>query len=48
MSKSFKFNPDNTKQEQQQSKQAKLLKRKQQTEKQFWRIVASQQHKDTI
>ena len=43
MSKSFRFNPDNTKQEQQQSKQAKLLKRKQQTEKQFWRNLSTQQ-----
>jgi hypothetical protein len=46
MSKSFKFTHDTTKQEQQQSKQAKLLKRKQQTEKQFWRNVTSQQQKE--
>jgi hypothetical protein len=41
MSKSFRFSADSTKQEQQQSKQAKLLKRKQQTEKQFWRSVTT-------
>jgi hypothetical protein len=39
MGKSFRFSADSTKQEQQQSKQAKLLKRKQQTEKQFWRNI---------
>jgi hypothetical protein len=46
MSKSFKFNPDNTKQDNKQTK----LKAKEQGKqtKQFWRNVASQQHKDTI
>jgi hypothetical protein len=45
MSKSFKFNQD-TKQDNQHSK----LKAKEQGKqtKQFWRNVASQQHKDAI
>jgi hypothetical protein len=44
MSKSFKFNPDSTKQDNKQTK----LKAKEQGKavKQFWRNVASQQQKE--
>jgi hypothetical protein len=44
MSKSFKFNPDNTKQD---NKRLKLKAKEQGKQtKQFWRNVASQQQKE--